>query len=135
MFLQEGQDVFWCQVIFEQIVIDAKFHGFVHIGKVVVAAQDEDMPRQFLLPHFSYQADAVEHGHADVGDDERRLFLFDEPQGLPAVLGIARNREAMCLPVDHLLEVRADQEIIIGNNHFIHQINPLSFDTHRHHPA
>ena len=114
------QDVLWRQVVLEQVVVDAELHGFVYIGKVIMATQDEDMARKLLFPHFSYQADAVEHGHADIGDDERRPFLLDELQGILAVLGIARNREAMCLPVNHLLEIGADQEIIIRNNHFVH---------------
>lgn len=108
MLLQERQDILRCQVILEQVIINAEFHGLMYVRKIIMTAQDKDVPRQAPVTHLMDQADAVEHWHTDIRDDQHRSFLLDEPQSLLSVLGISRNGETMRFPVNHLFQVRAD---------------------------
>jgi hypothetical protein len=101
----------------EQIADDIILNGFLGIGKVIIAAQEGDLRQRPQLAHLLGQTHAADIGHADVRQQQIRLQLLDELQGIKAVSGAPDEAEADLLPRDHAAHRLAELRLVIRHDH------------------
>ena len=80
-------------------------------------------PRHHAL-HLAAKLHAVHEGHADIRDEDIRVFIADDGQGDFAVRRFADQRVVALLPREGIADALADGDFIIHQHHFNHRRPP-----------
>ena len=84
-----------------EIPDDVGLYGLLGVLEVVMPAQEGDVRGRAHLAHLPGQLDARDEGHAYVRQQQIRLQLFDQLEGVQPVAGVSNKAEAQLLPGYH----------------------------------
>ncbi len=125
-----GQDLIQAllvQRILKHILVGAKLHGFLHILKIIMTAENDDVYRLVLFSDPAYQLNPVHQRHGDIRHNHIRSKLLYDVQCLLAVSCIRRDLIIRPFPCPKLLQIAPYKEIIIHDYRSNHISSP--FDT------
>ena len=112
-FFQQGQQLVFCQQIFEDIFICPQLHGFFDIIKIIMTAEHNGHCRIAFLFQPANQLNAIHHRHADVCDDDIRFIFLCHTQGFFPILCRTYQLIAMLFPIGNPGQEGSDQKIVI----------------------
>ena len=103
----------------EHIADDIILDGLLGVFKVVVAAEERDVGGGPHLPHLPGQLNPGDKGHPDVREQQVRLPLLHQLEGIQTVAGAAHQQEAELLPGDHAAHRLPKLVLVVGDYHSI----------------
>ena len=74
----------------EHVADDVVLNGLLGIFKIIVAAEKGDVGGRAYLSHMAGQLNARDKRHADIGEQQIRLILLHQLEGIQSVAGAAQ---------------------------------------------
>ena len=110
----------------EQVIENMRVDRLLHVGKVGVFAQHEDLAVERTLLDLVEELPPVALGHAHVGDEDIHRRGDEKIQRLAAVFCLRRQLETQLVPADAVDEPPADGGFVLGDHNADHGPHLLS---------
>ena len=100
----------------EHVADDVVLNRLFRVFKVVIAAEKGNVRCGTHLPHLPGQLNARDKRHSDIGEQQIRLVLFHQLEGIQPVAGAAHQAESQLPPGDHGTH-RLPQLVLVVRSH------------------